>query len=610
MQADLQTVSLTWYSALEMLRNAYRNTFAEGHPETQAIGELLELVETKRYSVAVMGEFKRGKSSLINALLGSALLPADISPTTATVSRIVYGEHPALTMYMRDGRTEPVPVDEAVASIQQVLMERITKCTQSVLAASSQVREAVIAYPTPLCQNNISIVDTPGLNDEAAMDAISRDALTRADAVVMVLSAKILYSETEAAFVADLLAEGRVSNIVFVCTFLDAFEPADQARIMEHIRGSIPKKTQELLARRKDVAPETLARAKEALGGFPLYGASARQAMDAVTRGDPELLKASGVPQFRQKLLERTTAQQSSHIVARAGEYLCTQRERYALHCGREEARLRGLLQAKAPLAERARAAADALGPWLQQALLACDKALEPAFANPEPALDACRAALIRGLGQLHDDRPATLAMLMARVVQQYERELRAAYSEPLRAQVKTCFSELCDRLGEKLDNISHFLSDLDDTSHVSGRAGGLRLQMEAIVQRAKVPAHAPPTEERLAAQDVRETLRDSPVLYLQILAPMMRAAYADGWKTTLADLRLMLMNRVNQAQVELQARAQRTVPPIQAALERLADAQTLFGGMLAESQARCAALLDSYRVGQAAGAPAGDEPR
>ena len=610
MQADLQMVSLTWHSALETLRNAYRGAFAQEPPETRIIGELMELVETKRYTVAVMGEFKRGKSSLINALLGSALLPADISPTTATVSRIVYGERPSLTLHMRDGKTDAVPVDEAVASIQQVLMERITKCTQSALAASTLVREAVVAYPTPLCQNNISIVDTPGLNDEAAMDAISREALTRADAVVMVLSAKILFSETEAAFVAELLAEGRVRNIVFVCTFLDAFEPADQARILEHIRGAIPQKTLALLARRKDMPQDAMARAQEALAGFPLYGASARQALDALTRGDPDLLQTSGVPQFRQKLLERTTAQQSNYIVARVGEYLCGQSEPFAQACAKEAARLRDLLEAKTALAVRVMEQAAVLGPWLQQALQVCDTALEPAFANPKPALDACRAVLISGLGQLRDDQPATLAALMARAVEQYEGELRAVYSEPLRAQVQTCFADLCNRLGEMLDRLYAMLAQAEGTVGQGGSASSLRRELESQLREVGVPAHAPPTEERLAAPDVREALRDRPVLYLQNLAAQRRAAYADGWKAVLAALRLTLMNRVKQAQAGLQRRAQNAVPSEKAALERLADSQSVFSTLITESQARCAALLREYCAGQAPAAPAGAEPR
>ena len=59
-----------------------------------SIQDCKELIKNKQYQIAVMGEFKRGKSSLINALLGAKILPADATPTTATIIRITYGTTP------------------------------------------------------------------------------------------------------------------------------------------------------------------------------------------------------------------------------------------------------------------------------------------------------------------------------------------------------------------------------------------------------------------------------------------------------------------------------------------------------------------------------------
>ena len=54
----------------------------------------VERLKTLRYTLAVVGQFKRGKSSLINAILGLPVLPADVTPTTATVNRITFGVDP------------------------------------------------------------------------------------------------------------------------------------------------------------------------------------------------------------------------------------------------------------------------------------------------------------------------------------------------------------------------------------------------------------------------------------------------------------------------------------------------------------------------------------
>jgi len=56
------------------------------------IDQSINLIKSRKYNVAVVGEFRRGKSSLINALLGFKVLPADVTPTTATINRITYGK--------------------------------------------------------------------------------------------------------------------------------------------------------------------------------------------------------------------------------------------------------------------------------------------------------------------------------------------------------------------------------------------------------------------------------------------------------------------------------------------------------------------------------------
>ena len=65
------------------------------HPQAAAwladVERLDKKLENMHFQVAIVGEFKRGKTSLINALLRRRVLPADVVPTTATLNRITYG---------------------------------------------------------------------------------------------------------------------------------------------------------------------------------------------------------------------------------------------------------------------------------------------------------------------------------------------------------------------------------------------------------------------------------------------------------------------------------------------------------------------------------------
>ena len=96
------------------------------------IEDCLNLIRTRKYVVAVAGEFKRGKSTMLNALLGAKILPAKCTPTTATVNRITYGAEPALRICYRDGTEELCGIQE--------LSRYVTKTTEEQEKMASEAR--------------------------------------------------------------------------------------------------------------------------------------------------------------------------------------------------------------------------------------------------------------------------------------------------------------------------------------------------------------------------------------------------------------------------------------------------------------------------------------
>jgi ABC-type uncharacterized transport system ATPase component len=72
---------------------------------------LRERLRAGRFYIAVLGEFKRGKSTLVNALLGTELLPTGALPLTAVATELSHGTTGATIVYL-DGHSEEVPLDE------------------------------------------------------------------------------------------------------------------------------------------------------------------------------------------------------------------------------------------------------------------------------------------------------------------------------------------------------------------------------------------------------------------------------------------------------------------------------------------------------------------
>src|SRR3712207_5135403 len=84
-----------------------------GPDEAQALtlpevaGSLRTAAETLRqgtFRLMLLGDMKRGKSTLLNALVGEDLLPARVTPATAIITILRYGASPEVTVHHRDGR--------------------------------------------------------------------------------------------------------------------------------------------------------------------------------------------------------------------------------------------------------------------------------------------------------------------------------------------------------------------------------------------------------------------------------------------------------------------------------------------------------------------------
>lgn len=148
------------------------------------IAQEQERIRTRRFCVAVVGEFKKGKSSFINALLGQELLPVDVSPATATVNRITYGTVPRAYVCYKDGSRREVEIGE--------LARYVTKLTEESEENAAGIKEAVVEYPSVFCQNYVDLLDTPGMNDEEGMSQITMSSLSTIDLAIVTVSANYL----------------------------------------------------------------------------------------------------------------------------------------------------------------------------------------------------------------------------------------------------------------------------------------------------------------------------------------------------------------------------------------------------------------------------------
>lgn len=168
------------------------------------IGSIVDRIRSETFVITVLGDFKRGKSTLMNALLGSPVLPSYSWPCTAVVTEVRWGPQQTAVLFPRteggevleDG--EAVPVDELET---RIVIDRDDP------KALSPYGRAVLEWPLPLLEHKVVLVDSPGLNEDPIRQEVTLGYLARTDAVVFVQDAQANMAEDEVKFLTAYLSD-------------------------------------------------------------------------------------------------------------------------------------------------------------------------------------------------------------------------------------------------------------------------------------------------------------------------------------------------------------------------------------------------------------------
>ena len=217
----------------------------------------LPKLDDERLSMVVLGEFNHGKSTFINALLGTPLLPTGITPTTALLSHVTHGARAGATAITDSG--ERVPID-AAALADHVTVDGLAKggggngkggAGSGKGAGQAGKRPAAIhhievTHPSPLLANRLTIVDTPGVNDINEQRAdITYGYLPRADAAVFLLDATQILTASERQFLEQRILRSTRDRLIFVVAKSDLLDEAELAETLrfarQHLAAIVPE---------------------------------------------------------------------------------------------------------------------------------------------------------------------------------------------------------------------------------------------------------------------------------------------------------------------------------------------------------------------------------
>ena len=183
---------------------------------TERLHEIATAIRTDCFRVVVVGGFNKGKSTLLNAMLGSDILPQRTTPATAVITLLEYADAPVAQLHFVDPTQKPETMTLAEFKERIALDPSETEDDRVKTDRFDMIAKAVVGYPNDLLRHRVQIVDSPGLDESPVRTARTMDFLKDAHAVVLVLDATKLLDEHEVRFLETQLLPRGLRNIFFV----------------------------------------------------------------------------------------------------------------------------------------------------------------------------------------------------------------------------------------------------------------------------------------------------------------------------------------------------------------------------------------------------------
>lgn len=245
-----------------------------------------------RFHLAVLGQFKRGKSTLLNAFLGQSVLPTSVVPLTAIPTLLEYGPDLRVRVCYQDEKPEHEFVGNSVEETLEILQGFVTE--EGNPKNRLGVMQVEIQHPAPILQHGVVLIDTPGIgstfthNTEATLNF-----LPQCDAALFVVSADPPLTEVEADFLKAV--KSRVARLFFIFNKVDYLSDEERHAALSFFTKVLREKI-------------------DGDEDYPIFCLSARRGLDAKIMDKPDLFIQSGLQAVENHLVNFLASEKSKTL--------------------------------------------------------------------------------------------------------------------------------------------------------------------------------------------------------------------------------------------------------------------------------------------------------
>jgi GTPase SAR1 family protein len=289
------------HAIAQILREIHAAAYeAKNEGVERALGELTHKLAEDRFYLTVLGQFSRGKSTLMNGILGKDYLPSGIVPTTSAITAVSYGSREKVVL-RRAGSN--LTSEIGIGELADFVTERINPGNRE------RIEMAEVQVPVEILQRGFFLVDTPGLDSAVRENtATTLNFLPSADAIVLVTSCDAPLTAGELGYLRE--CRSSVRQMFLVVNKMDLVPEAEREQVVEFVKTKVQQELEDI--------------------NVHLYAVSAKDGLAARVNSDAGKLSESGLPKLEEDIVDYITAHKQGdfllQVCDRASELLAGSR--------------------------------------------------------------------------------------------------------------------------------------------------------------------------------------------------------------------------------------------------------------------------------------------
>ncbi len=265
-------------SNIIVIKNSLKKIIESFYPkinklDKENINYLIEKLQNNNINFVVVGQFKRGKSTFINSILGEEVLPTAVLPLTSIITIVKFNPEKKAIVSFLDGKEKNIEIYELTNYISEIENPENIK----------NVKYVEVGYPNYLLKKGITFIDTPGIGSlHKNNTTVTYEYIPKIDAAIFITSPDPVLSEYEINFLDDIF--NITEKVFFVLNKIDYLNEEELKEVKKYTNNIIKSKYNKF--------------------NFHLFPVSSKRALFLRQQSNIEELNKTGILEFENHIIE------------------------------------------------------------------------------------------------------------------------------------------------------------------------------------------------------------------------------------------------------------------------------------------------------------------